>query len=83
VVTDGAADDAKPVLDRGDRFGLNLEARLPKSTGDHLASLGHDVQWWPEFVWRAGAMCMIRTDPDTGLMFAGADPRRPCYAVGW
>ena len=62
---------------------LNLEARLPKSTGEQLAKLGHDVQWWPEFVWRAGAMCMIRTDPDTGLMFAGADPRRPCYAVGW
>jgi gamma-glutamyltranspeptidase/glutathione hydrolase len=62
---------------------LTLEARLPKATGDQLASLGHNVQWWPQFVWRAGAMCMIRKDPESGLMFAGADPRRPSYALGW
>ncbi len=62
---------------------LMLEARLPAATADRLGQLGHDVQWWPQFVWRAGAMCMIRKDPDTGLIAAGADPRRPCYALGW
>lgn len=62
---------------------LTLEARLPSSTADELKGRGHDVQWWPQFVWRAGAMCMIRRDPDDGQMFAGADPRRPCYALGW
>jgi gamma-glutamyltranspeptidase/glutathione hydrolase len=62
---------------------LNLEARLSPSIGDDLKTRGHEVQWWPEFIWRAGAMCMIRRDPESGLMFAGADPRRPCYAVGW
>jgi hypothetical protein len=36
-----------------------------------------------QFFWRAGAMCAIRRHPDSGLMFAGADPRRPAYALGW
>jgi gamma-glutamyltranspeptidase/glutathione hydrolase len=62
---------------------LKLEARLPRATGDALAARGHDVQWWPEFVWRAGAMCLIHADPDTGLKTAGADPRRPAYALAW
>jgi gamma-glutamyltranspeptidase / glutathione hydrolase len=62
---------------------LMLEARLPGATGDRLSELGHDVQWWPQFVWRAGAMGMIRKDPDSGLMSAGADPRRQTYALGW
>ena len=62
---------------------LMLEARLPKTVGEHLAAVGHDVQWWPQFIWRAGGMCAIRKDPDSGMMSAGADPRRACYALGW
>ncbi|MCK6449336.1 MAG: gamma-glutamyltransferase [Alphaproteobacteria bacterium] len=62
---------------------LNLEARLPRATGEALAALGHDVQWWPQWIWRAGATCLIHSDPDTGLLSAGADPRRACYALGW
>ncbi len=62
---------------------LNLEARLAKSTGEALSKLGHDVQWWPGFVWRAGATCMIHGDPDSGLKTAAADPRRPAYALAW
>lgn len=62
---------------------LTLESRLPKSVGDQLAARGHVVQWWPQFTWRAGAMCTIHKTPDDGLMFAGADPRRPAYALGW
>ena len=62
---------------------LMLEARLPQAVGEHLSALGHDVQWWPQFVWKAGAMCAIRKDPDSGLMSAGADPRRASYALGW
>ena len=62
---------------------LNLESRLPQATGERLMMLGHDVQWWPDFVWRAGAMCMLRSNPDNGLITGGADPRRPCYVVGW
>jgi gamma-glutamyltranspeptidase/glutathione hydrolase len=62
---------------------VTLESRLPKSLGDQLSARGHDAQWWPQFVWRAGAMCIIHKDPDTGLLSAGADPRRASYALGW
>ncbi|MCC7047310.1 MAG: gamma-glutamyltransferase [Alphaproteobacteria bacterium] len=62
---------------------LKVESRLPRATGDDLAGRGHKVEWWPEFVWRAGAMCLIHADPDTGLKTAGADPRRPAYALAW
>ena len=62
---------------------LVLEARLPQELADRLASVGHDVQWWPDWTWKAGAICMIDSDPATGLHHAGADPRRSTYALGW
>ncbi len=62
---------------------LNLESRIPAATGDALAALGHDVKWWPDIEWRAGAVCAIRVNPDTGMLEGGADPRRPAYALGW
>lgn len=62
---------------------LNLESRIPKATGDELAALGHDVKWWPDLEWRAGAVCTIRVNPETGMLEGGADPRRPAYALGW
>lgn len=62
---------------------LNLEARIAESTGDALTALGHKVQWWPQWIWRAGATCMIHSDPDSGMLAAGADPRRAAYALGW
>jgi gamma-glutamyltranspeptidase/glutathione hydrolase len=74
-------DSFQPHTAQWDR--LNLEAPLFAVAAERLRSLGHDAQRWPDKVWRAGAMCMIRRDPDTGLLLAGADPRRPCYALGW
>jgi gamma-glutamyltranspeptidase len=62
---------------------LLLEARLPHSLADKLAGLGHDVEWWPECTWKAGAVCMIDSDPRAGVHRAGADPRRSTYALGW
>ena len=62
---------------------LNLESRIPAATGDALAKLGHGVKWWPDVEWRAGAVCAIRVNPDTGVLEGGADPRRPAYALGW
>jgi gamma-glutamyltranspeptidase/glutathione hydrolase len=41
------------------------------------------VAWWPERIWRAGAVCTIHADLQSGIMTAGADPRRPGYALGW
>ena len=62
---------------------LNLDGRFPRATGDDLAARGHDVAWWPDLEWRAGAVCAIVRDPDTGVLSAGDDPRRPAYALGW
>ena len=62
---------------------LYVESRVPQVVRDGLSVRGHDVVDWPEFVWRAGAVCVLRADRATGVIAAGADPRRPCYAVGW
>jgi gamma-glutamyltranspeptidase/glutathione hydrolase len=63
---------------------LCLEGRFPRETGDALAAMGHEVQWWPDWMWKAGGMCSIQSDPATGIHRAGADPRRSAaYAVGW
>ena len=62
---------------------LVLEARLPQELADRLASVGHDVQWWPDWTWKAGAICMIDSAPKDGLHHAAADPRRSTYVVGW
>lgn len=62
---------------------LNLEGRIPAATGEALQRLGHDVKWWPDLEWRAGAVCTIRVNPETRVLEGGADPRRPAYALGW
>jgi gamma-glutamyltranspeptidase/glutathione hydrolase len=60
---------------------LYVEDRVPQSVRDALAARGHRIHEWPAFVWRAGAVCTLRKD--RGVIAAAADPRRPCYAVGW
>lgn len=62
---------------------LTLENRVPRATGDLLASMGHDVTWWPELEEAAGAVCAVRVNPETGVLEGGADPRRLAYALGW
>jgi gamma-glutamyltranspeptidase / glutathione hydrolase len=62
---------------------LCLESRIARETGETLAARGHHVHWWPERIWRAGAICAIQADLETGILTAGADPRRPSYALGW
>jgi gamma-glutamyltranspeptidase/glutathione hydrolase len=62
---------------------LYVESRVPQSVRNGLAARGHRIVDWPDFVWRAGAVCVLRADPGRGVISAGADPRRPSYAVGW
>jgi gamma-glutamyltranspeptidase/glutathione hydrolase len=62
---------------------LCLEGRIPRATGDTLAERGHRVAWWPDRIWRAGAVCAIHADLESGIKTAGADPRRASYALGW
>ncbi len=61
---------------------LNLESRFEPSVSAQLSKLGHKVSLWPDVEWRAGAVCAIRVNQKEGLLEGGADPRRPCYALG-
>lgn len=62
---------------------LYLESRIDKAVGDELASRGHQVYWWDESTWLAGAVCTIVADHRNGVLHGGADPRRPAYVLGW
>ena len=60
---------------------LAVELRIDQATRDDLAARGHEIRDWPEWTWLAGSVEAIVTDPTTGLIGAGADPRRPAYAM--
>ena len=64
-------------------LALALESRIDQAVGDRLAAVGHDIEWWPEWTWKAGAMCLIDSDRTAGVHRGGADPRRASYALGW
>ncbi len=62
---------------------LMLEGRLAAGgLDDALRALGHDVESWQSWDWKAGAICLIRRDLASGTLEAAADPRRACYAIG-
>lgn len=60
---------------------LAVEARIPQATRLALAARGHEVKDWAEWTWLAGSVEVVLSDPSTGLLRAGADPRRPAYAI--
>jgi gamma-glutamyltranspeptidase/glutathione hydrolase len=60
---------------------LAMESRIPAATRDALAAMGHEVKAWPERTWLAGTVEVVKSDPTTGMLAAGADPRRPAYAI--
>ena len=62
---------------------LCVERRIDAATRAELAQLGHEIEPWGDAVWMAGAVCAIRRDSETGLLHAGADPRREAYALAW
>ncbi|MDA0991087.1 MAG: gamma-glutamyltransferase [Verrucomicrobia bacterium] len=61
---------------------LMVEDRIDASTRAALGDLGHRVETWPATSWKAGAVCVVLRDPETGVLHAGADPRRASYALG-
>ena len=61
---------------------LMLEKRFCSGTGSELAQKGHKVEWWPEWTWKAGGVCAIQIDSQSGVLYAGADPRRAGLALG-
>jgi gamma-glutamyltranspeptidase/glutathione hydrolase len=62
---------------------VQAEGRIPGEVRASLQALGHDVVDWPDWSWRAGAVCAILEDVRSGILVGGADPRRPAYALGW
>ncbi len=61
---------------------LDVEARIAPETRAALASLGHVITDWPDYDWRAGAVCASVVGKD-GVRLGGADPRRGAHAIGW
>lgn len=60
---------------------LAVESRIPQSVRDELAARGHEVRLWPGMTWLAGSVEVVLDDRGAGLKRAGADPRRPAYAI--
>jgi gamma-glutamyltranspeptidase/glutathione hydrolase len=59
---------------------LNVEPGIPESTRAELRALGHQVTE----IGACGIGAVVtRRDPDTGVLSAGADPRRPTYALAF
>ena len=62
---------------------LRLEARIDPQTGTALEQRGHDIEWWDEWTWKAGAVCVVASEEDGETrLTAGADPRRANTALG-
>jgi gamma-glutamyltranspeptidase/glutathione hydrolase len=61
---------------------LNLEDRISKPVRDALAARGHKVE--VQTAWgNPSAPTVIKFNGDTGVIEAGADPRRGRYAIAW
>jgi len=58
-----------------------IESRVPPEVRAELAARGHEVKDWPDITWLAGAVETVLSMPERKLVAAGADPRRPAYAV--
>ena len=59
---------------------LNVEPAIADSTRAELTALGHTVAE----IGACGIGAVVtRRDPDGGVLAAGADPRRPTYALAW
>jgi gamma-glutamyltranspeptidase/glutathione hydrolase len=57
---------------------LNVEPAIPQSTRAELSALGHVVTE----IGACGIGAIVaRRDPHSGVLMAGADPRRPTYAL--
>jgi gamma-glutamyltranspeptidase/glutathione hydrolase len=59
---------------------LEVERRVARETRDGLAELGHQLTEWPDWEWRAGAVCAVKVGPE-GTRWGGADPRRGALSI--
>jgi gamma-glutamyltranspeptidase/glutathione hydrolase len=61
---------------------LNVEAAVPDAVYRELQARGHDVSRIRTFG-MSGCATVVMIDPATNNRFAGADPRRDCYAIAY
>ncbi len=61
---------------------LNVEASVPEAVYNELRSRGHEVSRLRPFG-MSGCATAVMIDPASGNRFAGADPRRDCYAMAY
>jgi len=59
---------------------LEAERRIPRETRDALVGMGHEVAEWPDWEWRAGAVCAVKVGAE-GTRWGGADPRRGALSI--
>ena len=62
---------------------LGIEGRIDPATGEALAGLGHKVDRWEDLSVGVAGVCLIKADREKGVLWGGADPRRPSRAMGW
>ena len=62
---------------------LRLEDRIPAETAQALRAMGHDVQSWGLWNWRACAPTVTWRHPETGVMIAAGDVRRETASLGF
>jgi gamma-glutamyltranspeptidase/glutathione hydrolase len=61
---------------------LNLESTIPEDVFKELQARGHDVSRMRPYG-MSGCATTVMIDPATRNRFAGADPRRDCYAIAY
>ena len=62
---------------------LKLEGRIPFETAEALRALGHDIEAWGLWNWRAGAPTVTYGEPQRGILIAAGDVRRETAAVAY
>ena len=60
-----------------------IEENMAAGVIEEMRELGHEVEVLPRLPAKSGAVCAVMRDPASGLVHAGADPRRECYALAW
>lgn len=62
---------------------LWMESRIPEKIQGALRQMGHEVVDMLKYTMFFGGLNGVQVNPKTGELHGGADPRRPCSAVGY
>lgn len=62
---------------------MRVEPRIPADVVSALVARGHKAKAEGDWLESSGGMVVVTRDPVTGVLQAGADPRRSCYAIGY